>query len=630
MSAPQLLAVSTASHQDPVWKTVTRNVFRTNVVDLQRASAKCPADPGVHSRAPRLGNDDDLHVIPFEVEQRLADDFAFLAAFNKDVWTITAVALEEVSQPRGLVVRLAANAAIDPLVLETLNQILRLLRQCSKRRMYMKYTMAYLGIIMTLSGLALALCEDQILDHVMRLNRNRIHGRLESKRWQIPAYFHIRTGGYKRQPLYREMEKYMGHLTRCGVFADLKHDLADLCAWYQRADTIKTNGIEELQVLKQITQRSHAFSTLARSLLRQEDTFGGLNARNILESKHFLQVEKLGRYWGLCEDMAKASCKYRDIFRNVRSNSLDPYESIKSAISYSGNIVECFVHAEMQLLVHYGLYLDPNIVQPRVFGVSKAACYLCKHFIFYHEQFFLTKTHGKLYDEWNIPDLSQYNEIERSKYRRVLSQISDEIQRILPQERLRHHKRKWPLESWTHLPDIFLTSPPSSNAGNSLPDASGSVTSVATSGTMTPRAPNRTTTPRLTSPMMGLSSLSNFASLPENPNSPRPLASRSSLAATQQYHTGSSHVMEERESASTLTPGVGTPAFITPSDPGTPILRAEPDQREAHALHQEPPSKPSQSEKAVPANANSHAHSGVPMILYDALDVSHLSLDTSR
>lgn len=292
MSAPQLLAVSTASHQDSVWKTVTRDAFRTNVVDLQRASAKCPADPEIHSRAPRLGNDDDLHVIPFEVEQRLADDFAFLAAFNKDVWTITAAALEEVSQPRGLVVRLAANAAIDPLVLETLDQILRLLQQCSKRRMYMKYAMASLGIIMTLSGLTPALCEDHILDHVVRLNRNRIHGRLESERWQIPTYFHFRTGGYRRQPLYREMEKYMGHLTRRGVAADLTDDFKDLCAWYRCADTIKTGGLEELQVLKQITRRSYAFSTLARSRLRREDTFGVFNANDTLESKHFFTSRK--------------------------------------------------------------------------------------------------------------------------------------------------------------------------------------------------------------------------------------------------------------------------------------------------------------------------------------------------
>ncbi len=142
MTVPQLLAVSTASHQDSVWKTVTRDAFRTNVVDLEKASAKCPADPKIHSRPPTLENDDDLHVMPFEVEQRLADDLAFVAAFKKDVWTITAVALEEVSQPRGLVVRLAANAAVESSVLETLNQILQLLRQCSKRRVYTKYTNA--------------------------------------------------------------------------------------------------------------------------------------------------------------------------------------------------------------------------------------------------------------------------------------------------------------------------------------------------------------------------------------------------------------------------------------------------------------------------------------------------------
>ncbi len=136
MSAPQLLAVSTASKQESIWTTVTQDAFRRNVIELQRASTKCPADPEIHSRAPTLENDNHGHTIPFEVEQRLADDFAFVAAFNKDVWTITAVALEELSQPRGLLVRLAANAAVEPSVLDTLYHMLRLLRLCSKRRGY--------------------------------------------------------------------------------------------------------------------------------------------------------------------------------------------------------------------------------------------------------------------------------------------------------------------------------------------------------------------------------------------------------------------------------------------------------------------------------------------------------------
>jgi len=481
------------------------------------------------------------------------------------------------------------------------------------------------------------LCGDQVFDHVVRLNRNRIHGRLESELWQMPTHFHSRTQIYKRQPLYYEMEKYMGHLTRCGVSADLAEKLKDLCAWYRCADTIKNDGIEELHVLKQIAQRSYEFSTLARSRLRLSDTYGGLNAKNILQSKQFLQVEKLGRYWGLCEDIAKASRKYRILFRNVRLECLDPYESIESAISFSGKRVKCFVHAEVQLLVYYGLYLHPKIVQPRVFGVSKSACYLCKLFIFYHEQFFLTKTHGKLYDQWNIPDLSQYNELERSKYRRVLSQISNEVQRILPEERSRHQKRKWPLESRVHIPDNFLTSPPSSDAGTSLTEASGSVTSIATPGTLTPLAPNRTPTPCPTSPMVGSSFLSNLASLPKNVDLPRPLASKSSLAATQQKHTSSTHIMKERETASTLIPEAGMPASMTPSDSDAPNLRAEPDQRQTQALHQEIPNlaessplEPSQTHKAVSTDAISQASLGTSVSLYNTSDLLHLSPNASN
>ncbi len=445
----------------------------------------------------------------------------------------------------------------------------------------------------------MASCGDQIFDHVVKLNRNRIHGRLESESWQIPAYLHRRTGNYERQPLYREMEKHTSHLARPGVAADLTLDIKDLCTWYRRADTLKTDEIEEVQVLKQITQRSHMFSALLRSKLRHNDTLRGLNAKGILQSKHFLQVEKLGRYWGLCVDMAQASCKYRALFSNVQLDTLNPYESIKSAISYNGNVVECFVHAEMQLLVYYGLHHDPNILQPRVFGVSKSACYLCNHFILYHEQFFLSKTHGKLYDQWNIPDLCLYNEVERTKYRRVLSQISNEVLAILPRERSRYQKRRWPLESRIHLPDSFLTSPPSSDAATQLTEASGTA-GDATTGVLFPRAPHRTPTSNPTPPMIGPSFWENSVSLPEKTNSPRPLASTTSSAATQQYHTSSAHVTEGRESPSVSSHEAETFAAMTPSDPSPRISRMEPDRRGNDALHapsRAPFSAPSESHK---------------------------------
>lgn len=378
----------------------------------------------------------------------------------------------------------------------------------------------------------------------------------------------------------------MGHLARQGVAADLKLDLKDLCAWYRRADTLETDEIEEVQVLKQITQRSHMFSTLLRSKLRPKGALSGLNTKDTLQSKHLLQVEKLGRYWGLCLDMAQASCKYRVLFGNVQLDTLNPYESIKSAISYNGNVVECFVHAEMQLLVYYGLHLDPNILQPRVFGVSKSACYLCNHFILYHEQFFLSKTHGKLYDQWNIPDISQYNEIERTKYRCVLSQISNEVLAILPRERSRREKRRWPLESRIHLPDSFLTSPPSSDAATQLTEASGTIAGDVTSGVLSARAPHRTPTSTPTQLMIG--PISEYSvSLPKNTNSPRPLASRTSSAATQ-YHTSSAHVTEWRESPSVSSHEAETLAAMTPSDPSPRISRMEPDRRGIDALHGPP------------------------------------------
>jgi len=60
------------------------------------------------------------------------------------------------------------------------------------------------------------------------------------------------------------------------------------------------------------------------------------------------------------------------------------------------------IHAEIQLLFFYELH--PKPVRPRVICSSKSACYLCNLFIHLHGQFFVPRTHGRLYGKWILPD----------------------------------------------------------------------------------------------------------------------------------------------------------------------------------------------------------------------------------
>ena len=71
----------------------------------------------------------------------------------------------------------------------------------------------------------------------------------------------------------------------------------------------------------------------------------------------------------------------------------------------------CFVHAEMQLLMHLEVVSrspSDNINAARAFdyiGCSKKTCYLCCKFIEEHKSFRTRGTHHKVYHQWTIPPL---------------------------------------------------------------------------------------------------------------------------------------------------------------------------------------------------------------------------------
>jgi hypothetical protein len=60
------------------------------------------------------------------------------------------------------------------------------------------------------------------------------------------------------------------------------------------------------------------------------------------------------------------------------------------------------VHAEIQLLFFYEL--DAKRIRPRTICSSKSACYLCDLFFRLHGQYYVARTHGRLYHRWTLPN----------------------------------------------------------------------------------------------------------------------------------------------------------------------------------------------------------------------------------
>ncbi|KAL8708856.1 MAG: hypothetical protein Q9220_006312 [cf. Caloplaca sp. 1 TL-2023] len=228
------LPVKTASAADSIWAGLGEDNFRRNVVDLANACGSVPEDPMIQSRTELLLNrrnsDDSERILSLKDEERVAEDFAYLAAAEEGVGTVTAVALEEQSEPPSLTIRLAANAPVLKQTLEKVNAILNILQTCiSESR-----------------------CVPSIFDHVVQLNRTRIHGRLRSRHWIAPAF-----RGPDRDPsLHQALLALIPKMDRDPYYRRFIGHVKALSSSYRLVDEDFANDAQEIQVLQQALRKS--------------------------------------------------------------------------------------------------------------------------------------------------------------------------------------------------------------------------------------------------------------------------------------------------------------------------------------------------------------------------------------
>lgn len=321
-------------------------------------------------------------------------------------------------------------------------------------------------------------CAEEIFEHVVTLSQERLHGRLQSRRWIRPKHL----SREQPKPLHQELRKASSELfkrlpsTRID-FNPLINKLNGLCDSYQLFDNEWENMEQGFQLLKEIVHKSHDFCTSGSTCTLEETirNFGihGLNPSLVCADKRIQQVNKIGRYWGLCVHMAKCSKKYHKLFKDLTLQILQPYQSVNSSISFvEGKHVPCFVHAEIQLITFYGLSSNAAARRPRVLGVSKSACYLCSLFVLIQGHYFITKTHGHLYDQWNVPDLTNYKPNQLADYRRVLSEMNERVKRDFAKQKRGGYSRKHPLTSTVDLPKGQTLSPLPSDVGTLISNGS--------------------------------------------------------------------------------------------------------------------------------------------------------------
>jgi OTT_1508-like deaminase len=89
------------------------------------------------------------------------------------------------------------------------------------------------------------------------------------------------------------------------------------------------------------------------------------------------------------------------------------------------------IHAEIQLLVYHEL--NPDRPKPRIIASSKSACYLCNLFFALHGQFYVPRTHGRIYDRWLLPDWLVLTEKRRNRMAVVVEQLNSRIEKTIIQ-----------------------------------------------------------------------------------------------------------------------------------------------------------------------------------------------------
>lgn len=312
-------------------------------------------------------------------------------------------------------------------------------------------------------------CAEEIFEHVVVLSQERLHGRLQSKRWIRPK--HLR--GAQPKPLHQELRKASLELFKQPLFTRmdfslLTNKLNGLCDSFRLVDNEWETTEQRVQILKEIVRKSYDFCTSdGRCTLEETIRSLGLNPSRLCADKRIQQVNKIGRYWELCVNMAKCSKEYGILFKDLNLQILLPYQSIKSSISFlAGKRVSCFVHAEIQLVTFYGLNANAAIKKPRVLGVSKSSCYLCNLFVLIQGHYFITKTHGHLYELWNVPDLAIYEPNQLADYRHVLSEMNKKVQMDLAREKRGGYSRNHPMTSSVNLPKGQTLSPLPSDVGS--------------------------------------------------------------------------------------------------------------------------------------------------------------------
>jgi nucleic acid/nucleotide deaminase of polymorphic system toxin len=270
-------------------------------------------------------------------------------------------------------------------------------------------------------------CRTEILDIVTRLNYNRILGRLASKRFQLPKSNHTQVSegellSVRVSSLMRELPFATSSTAGpASAKQTLKNQLSSFVSACRELEKV-ANLQHSISVLKSILEIAYSITVDGTQLAAQLQEVGLIGKRLQAHERTIRQLEKLANYWRIALALARSSRSFRKLMVNLTWEAQERYSRVRMPDSVCPRK---YVHAEIQLLIHYEL--NPRELPCRVIGSSKMCCFLCHSLIRAHGGFQITKSHRKVYAQWTVPDLSKFSNETVEKLRRSLKTVEQDI-----------------------------------------------------------------------------------------------------------------------------------------------------------------------------------------------------------
>jgi hypothetical protein len=89
------------------------------------------------------------------------------------------------------------------------------------------------------------------------------------------------------------------------------------------------------------------------------------------------------------------------------------------------------IHAEVQMLMFFGVLKSSNSNRFPYFGCSKLSCFMCNHFLQFFGRVTTRGSHGRLFRPWTVPNVNGLQSGEAKKTAKALISVQKKIQETL-------------------------------------------------------------------------------------------------------------------------------------------------------------------------------------------------------